>query len=247
MNDWNAERYATNARFVSDYGREVVGWLQPKSGERILDLGCGDGALTEVLASTGAVVSGVDSSPDMVRASLARGLDARLMSGDALTFDREFDAVFTNAALHWIPNADAVISGVKHALKPGGRFVGEFGGHGNVAAISIAIRAAMTKSGVDCTDFQPWFFPTAENYAKRLEIAGFRVDQIALIPRPTLLPTGVEGWLQIFAGAFFARCKPDDIPTIVRDAVAFMRPSLCDDQGLWTADYVRLRFAATLA
>ncbi len=246
MNDWNPSRYDEHARFVSDYGHAVVDLLAPKPGERILDLGCGDGALTLEIMKRGATVVGVDRSAEMVRAAIARGVDARMVSGDALAFDREFDAVFTNAALHWILDADSVIKGVARALRPGGRFVGEFGGHGNVAAITVALRAAMEMNGAACRDYSPWFFPTPENYTKRLEAGGFRVDDIALIPRPTLLPTHMAGWLQTFAGPFFARCDAADIPKITEDAVALLRPSLCDDQGVWTADYMRLRFTASL-
>lgn len=247
MNDWNPSRYDEHARFVSDLGSAVVDLLAPQPGERILDLGCGDGALTVDLMKRGANVVGVDRSAEMIRAAITRGVDARLMSGDALTFQGEFDAVFTNATLHWIPEADAVIAGVARALRPGGRFVGEFGGHGNVAAITVALRAAMAKRGIDVAGFSPWFFPTPENYAKRLERGGFVVDQIALIPRPTLLPTNMAGWLQTFSGPFASKCDPAELPGILEDAVELLRPALCDDQGVWTADYVRLRFAARRA
>ncbi len=244
--DWNAEQYAENARFVSDLGRQVVDWLTVRPGDRILDLGCGDGALTKELTDLGANVVGVDRSPDMIRAALARGIDARLIGGEDLNFHEEFDAVFTNAALHWMKrDPDLVISGVLRALKPGGRFVGEFGGHGNVAAISVALRAAIAKRGVECADFNPWFYPTVDEYREKLERGGFQVDRAVLIPRPTLLPTGMEGWLQTFANPFFALCQPEDIPGILKDAVDYLRPSLRDQKGVWTADYVRLRFSAS--
>lgn len=217
MNDWKPRRYDEHARFVSDYGHAVVDLLAPKPGERILDLGCGDGALTLDIMKRRATVVGVDRSAEMVRAAITRGVDARLTSGDALAFDREVDAVFTNAAPHWILDADSVIKGVAKALRPGA-----------------------------CRGYSPWFFPTPENYTKRLEGGGFRVEDIALIPRPTLLPTHMAGWLQTFAGPFFARCDAADIPEITEDAVALLRPALCDDQGVWTADYMRLGFTATL-
>jgi SAM-dependent methyltransferase len=181
----------------------------------------------------------------MIRAALARGIDARLMGGEDLTFQSEFDAVFSNAALHWMKHdPDAVLSGVARSLKPKGRFVGEFGGHGNVASITVALRAALLKRGIECEQFSPWFFPTADEYRDKLERNGFRVERIVLIPRPTLLPTGMEGWLRTFANPFFALCNPDDIPGILADAVALLRQSLQDAKGVWTADYVRLRFAA---
>src|SRR5512142_2028530 len=136
---WDPERYARNARFVADLGMPVVELLAPKSGERILDLGCGDGALTEKLVAMGCTVVGVDGSAEQVAAARARGLDCHVMDGEQLTFNNEFDAVFSNAALHWMKRADAVIAGVWRALKPGGRFVAECGGHGNIKAIETAL------------------------------------------------------------------------------------------------------------
>ena len=136
---WSAEGYATNAGFVPVLGRAVLDLMDPKPGERILDLGCGDGTLTAQIAERGAAVVGVDASPDLLAAAKARGLDARLMDGQRLAFEAEFDAVFSNAALHWMLDQDAVADGVRRALKPGGRFVAECGGHGNIAAIATAL------------------------------------------------------------------------------------------------------------
>ncbi|HET8727589.1 MAG TPA: class I SAM-dependent methyltransferase, partial [Alphaproteobacteria bacterium] len=184
---WEAERYARNARFVADLGQPAVELLAPRPGERILDLGCGDGALTAKLRDLGAQTVGADSSPDLIAAARALGLDARLVDGENLSFDAEFDAVFSNAALHWMRNADAVIAGVARALKPGGRFVGEFGGHGNVAAITVALLAVLARRGIDGAALSPWYFPTAEAYREKLESHGFAVDEIRLIPRPTPL------------------------------------------------------------
>ena len=132
---WNPERYAASARFVADLGEPLLALLAPKAGERILDLGCGDGVLTEKIAASGATVVGVDASEAMVIAARKRGLDARVMDGQALTFDREFDAMLSNAAMHWMPKAEAVVKGVRRALKPHGRMVAEFGGKGNVDAV----------------------------------------------------------------------------------------------------------------
>ena len=160
---------------------------------------------------------------------------------------REFDAVFSNAALHWMPDADAVIAGVQRALKPGGRFVGEFGGHGNVAAIVVALVATLVRRGHDGAAAIPWYFPTAEAYRAKLEHHGFAVDRIELIPRPTPLPTDMAGWLDTFAENFFGRLEPNEKTEARAEVLALLRPCLCDDDGRWTADYVRLRFAAHLA
>lgn len=245
--DWDAQGYQTNAGFVPKLGRPVLDLLKPQAGERILDLGCGDGALTAELIAAGADVVAVDASAEMIAAAVARGLDAHVADATALTFEQEFDAVFTNAVLHWVRDADAAIAGVARALKPGGRFVGEFGGHGNIAAVVTALGAVLKARGIDVATVNPWFYPTPEAYRERLEKAGFKVESIALIPRPTPLPTGMAGWLTTFAGLFFAALPEEDRAVAQDETVELLRHSLCDDAGNWTADYVRLRFAATLS
>ncbi len=243
---WNAAQYARNARFVSTLGQPVLDLLNPRPGERILDLGCGDGALTEKLAAAGAVVVGVDGAADMVAAAQRRGIDARLMDGAALSFTQEFDAVFSNAALHWMKaDPDAVIAGVARALKPGGRFVAEMGGHGCVAAIVVALTAVLKRRGINTATIIPWYFPTVDDYRGRLERGGFTVDYIELIPRPTPLPT-IEGWIATFAGPLLNHLPEGERAQARDEAIELLRPVLCDDRGRWTADYIRLRFAARL-
>jgi SAM-dependent methyltransferase len=243
---WRADRYSEHAHFVPALGQPVLDLLKPSPGERILDLGCGDGVLTEKIAARGATVVAVDGAPDMINAARKRGLDARVMDGANLSFNCEFDAVFSNAALHWMKSApDAVIAGVARALKPGGRFVAEMGGHGCIAAITIAIVAVMAHYGIDVRPLIPWYFPTADDYRARLLRGGFLVDYIELIPRPTPLPN-IAGWLDVFCASFFAHLPPEQRAP-ARDAVIeLLRLVLCDDQGRWTGDYIRLRFAAHL-
>jgi len=243
---WKPETYQTNARFVSDLGGTILGWLAPQPGERILDLGCGDGALTKKIAASGAAIIGVDSSPDLLEKARADGLTVQEADGQALEFSHEFDAVFSNAALHWMLQPRAVIDGVRRALKSGGRFVGEFGGHGNVAAIVTAIRAAARIHGGDEALAGPWFYPTPDEYAALLEEGGFAVSRIALVPRPTPLPTGMAGWLSTFRKPFFDQFDPETRQKVIDDVVGLLRPALCDGSGRWTADYVRLRFEAKL-
>jgi len=240
---WSAGSYDTHARFVSDLATGVVEWLSPKPGERILDVGCGDGVLTAELRDMGLDVVGVDSSDDFVTVARARGLDARLMDGEALSFGPEFDAVFSNAALHWMPKADAVVSGIARALKPRGRFVAEFGGHGNVAAIVTAMRAIGERRGGDLALANPWYFPAPQVYQALLERHGFNVKRIALIPRPVVLKTGIEGWLILFRKPFFAQFG-DGAQHALAETIDLLRPALCDADGNWTADYVRLRVEA---
>jgi len=241
---WDPERYARNARFVADLGAPVVELLAPRAGERILDLGCGDGILTAKLAAMGCEVIGVDGSAAQVEAARKLGLDARVVDGEKLSFDEEFDAVFSNAALHWMRNPDAVIAGAWRALRPGGRFVAECGGHGCVAKIKKALIDALNRRGMDGEAAVPWYFPRVEEYSEKLKTAGFAISYIALIPRPTPLPGDVTGWLETFAESFTACLPPTERPAYVEEVREALRPLLCDSEGKWTADYVRLRFAA---
>src|SRR5579864_6887543 len=199
---WDPATYAANARFVSDLGSPVLELLAPRPGQRILDLGCGDGVLTKRLVELGCDVVAIDSSVPQIEAARKLGLDARTMSGEDLPFQEEFDAVFSNAVLHWIKRADLMIAAVYRSLKPGGRFVAECGGYGCVQKIRTALVAASERRGMDGEARVPWYFPTPGDYATRLERAGFRVDSIALIPRPTPLPGDILGWLETFAHSF---------------------------------------------
>ena len=241
---WDPERYARNARFVSELGLPAVDLLAPRAGERILDLGCGDGALTLKLVEMGCAVTGIDGSIAQVEAARKRGLDARVMRAERLRFDAEFDAVFSNAALHWMKQADAVIAGVWRALKPGGRFVAECGGYGCVATIKAALVAALDRRGLEGEAVVPWYFPTAEDYGARLAARGFAVKSIALFPRPTPLPGDITGWLETFAESFTAVLPVAGRAAFIEEVREALRPALCDDSGQWTADYTRLRFAA---
>lgn len=242
---WDPERYARNARFVADLGAPVVELLAPRAGERILDLGCGDGALTVKLVEMGCEVVAVDASAPQIEAAKKVGLNALVINGENLTFENEFDAVFSNAALHWMRNApDKVIAGVHRALRAGGRFVAECGGYGCVAKIKCALVAALNRRGIDGEAASPWYFPTVEDYSERLARGGFTPTYIALIPRPTPLPGDVTAWLETFAENFTRQLAPADRTAFLAEVQAALRPQLCDAEGKWTADYVRLRFSA---
>lgn len=242
---WDPDRYERNARFVSDLGMPVFELLAPQPGERILDLGCGDGVLTEKIAARGCAVIGVDGSSEQIAAARKRGLEAYVGDCQRLNFAKSFDAVFSNAALHWMKQADDVIDGVWRALKPGGRFVAECGGYGGVERIVAAVYTALSHRGMDGADLNPWYFPTVEDYTKRLEARGFVVVSIALIPRPTQLPGDIAGWLETFAEVFIHALPESTRGEFISEVRELLRPQLCDPQGNWTADYVRLRFAAT--
>ena len=240
---WSAGTYDAHARFVSDLAGDVLAWLDPRAGERILDVGCGDGVLTAELVRRGADVAGVDTSDDLLRAAMGRGLAVKHMNGEALDFQAEFDAVFSNAALHWMLDGAAVVAGVRRALRLGGRFVAEFGGHGNVAAIVTALRAVAKARGGDASLSGPWFFPTPAEYRGLLEAEGFTVRRIGLYPRPTPLKTGMGEWLKLFRKPFFEQFENEE-EIALAECVDLLRPSLCDGHGNWTADYVRLRVEA---
>jgi SAM-dependent methyltransferase len=242
---WSARRYAETAHFVPELGAPVLELLAPRARERVLDLGCGDGVLTERIVASGAAVVAVDAAPDMVAAARARGIDARVMRGQDLTFEREFDAVFSNAALHWMHPPEAVLSGVRRALKPGGRFVGEMGGHNNTAAIIVALSAVLGRRGLDAHRLSPWYFPSAGAYREKLEATGFSVEDIRIIPRPTTLPTSIEPWLDTFGETFFGALLEPDRLAARAEVANLLRPVLVDETGTWIADYVRLRFRAT--
>jgi trans-aconitate methyltransferase len=242
---WDAANYAQQGRFVADLAGGVFELLAPQPGERILDLGCGDGALTAKIAAAGAVVIGVDSSPSMVEAARARGLDARLLNAESLTFDAEFDAVFSNAALHWIREQGAMLAGVHRALKPGGRFVAEMGGFGNIAAIRVALAAVLRQWQLDAYAMENNFFPTIADYHGRLEAAGFAVQTIGLIPRPTPLPeAGMRGWLETFRRGLLDQLSESRRERAIEETVALLKPVLYSIEAGWVADYVRLRFLA---
>jgi trans-aconitate methyltransferase len=240
---WDPHTYAHNAGFVPELGAGVVQLLAAQPGERVLDLGCGDGKLTVQLQAAGCKVLGVDASVELVQAARDRGAQALVVNGEALSFEREFEAVFSNAALHWMRDADAVLSGVWRALVPGGRFVAELGGYGCVAKIRAALSQALARRGIDASARDPWYFPSADDYAARLERAGFRVRSIELFDRPTPLPTGVEGWLATFAHTQLAGLDAQQTSQVLREVRDLLEPQLSGPQG-WFADYVRLRFAA---
>jgi SAM-dependent methyltransferase len=241
---WQPADYAKNAAFVPALGAPALALLNPQPGERILDLGCGDGVLTVKLIEAGAEVVGVDASDTMIAAALDKGVDARVADAQALAFDAEFDAAFSNAALHWMLDADAVAAGVYRALKPGSRFVGEMGGQGNVATIWRALLAELAERGYHLPAGDTHWYPTIEAFSAVYRKAGFTRIEAHLIPRPTPLPAGVAGWLKTFrAGLMDAAAVPDAEQDALAAAVQErLAPDLCQPDGSWVADYIRLRF-----
>ena len=242
--NWDAERYARNARFVADLGAPVVELLAPQPGERILDLGCGDGVLTREIVRSGASVVGADPSLAQLAAARAAGLPVLAARAEALAFRRPFDAVFSNAALHWVKRPDAALLGVRDALVPGGRFVAEFGARGNVESVRGELHAALSRRGVAPEPHDPWYFPSAEEYAARLAAHGFEVERLQAFERPTRLPGELRDWLLTFAQAFLRALPGPEHEALLAETCERLRGRLQRRDGAWVLDYVRLRFRA---
>lgn len=243
--NWDPQAYGKNGAFVHGMAGGVVEWLAVQPGERILDLGCGDGQLSARLVATGAIVRGVDASAQMAAAARDRGIVADEANAEALPYqDASFDAVFSNAVLHWVRDHDAMLREVKRVLRPGCRFVAEMGGHGNVAAILTALFATLERHGYGALENDINYYPTPEAYSRRLKRAGFSVEKIALIPRPTPLENGMTEWFRTFRRGVLEKLPEDLRNVVVAEATTLLERTLRDEDGNWVADYVRLRFVA---
>jgi len=242
--NWNAFEYVKHASFVSTMANEVIDLLNPKKGEAILDIGCGDGELTQMLKVKGCSVIGIDSSSSMIDMVKKRGIESYVMDGHNIPYQNKFDAVFSNAALHWLTQPEKAIKSIYLTLKKNGRFVAEFGGEKNIAALLKAIQAVFDEN----TDFgqfhMPWFFPSAEEYNGLLVQAGFHVKYIELIARPTPLNSGVEKWLQIFTEGITRHLNQEQKSVFMHSVKDKLHSELYTEQNGWVADYVRLRFEA---
>ena len=243
---WDSRAYQQNGAFVHGLAGGVVEWLALQPGERILDLGCGDGRLTLKLMQTGAQVRGFDASPQMAAAARSLGIEVDEGSAERLPYpDAAFDAVFSNAVLHWIREQDAMLAEVRRVLAPGGRFVAEMGGFGNIAAIRVALAAVVARHGHTGLEDNINYYPTPAEYKRRLASSGFQVRRIELIPRPTALGEGgMDGWIRTFRRGLLETLPEALRDRAVAEAVELLAPALRDGEGNWTADYVRLRFIA---
>ena len=233
---WDATDYARGGRFVSDLGGAALDLLDPKMGERILDVGCGDGALTHKIVERGADVVGVDNSPELVAAARAIGLAVLEMDAADMTFDAQFDAAFSNAALHWMLDKDRVAQATFRALKPGGRYAGEMGGDGNLAKLRQTLDAELVARGYPPPLESSNWYPSVEDFAAVYEAAGFTELDARLIERPTPMPNGIGQWVTTFRRGWLDRAGvPEDERAQIGEAVA-------ETVGTNNADYVRLRF-----
>ena len=244
LQSWNAEAYNINASFVAQLGNSVVEILAPQSGERILDLGCGDGKLTLEIQKYDCNLLGIDSSEEMICATKKLGLEGKVISGNNLNFDQEFDAVFSNAALHWMLEKDKVAQGVYQALKPGGRFIGEFGGKGNIDSV-VKIMSEVFQDFPELGKFNnPWYFPSVAEYAQVLDKAGFDIHYLEIISRPTILNTGIRGWLKVFAQGIINHLNSEKQEFFIGEVEKRLKPIIFSEENGWVADYIRLRFKA---
>ncbi len=245
-------QYDNNFSYVSAHGRGVVDLLDARPGERILDLGCGTGDLAARIAASGVTVHGIDGDPDMIRTAVDKYGDApgtptfAVADGHAFTVDEPFDAVFSNAALHWMRRPDEVLARVHAALAPGGRFVAEFGASGNVAALIEGLRVAGGELAPEVPIELPWYFPSTAEYATRLENAGFEVATTACFARPTALAPGdtAADWWRMFGPTVLAAFPADVHEPLLARVDDVVRDRMVGADGIWVADYVRLRFAA---
>ncbi|WP_414618807.1 class I SAM-dependent methyltransferase [Calothrix sp. CCY 0018] len=247
--DWNSSLYQEKHAFVWHYGENLLLFLNPQPNERILDLGCGTGQLTAKIAEAGAEVIGIDSSDEMIEQAQQNYPQLQFKLADAKNFQlsQSVDAVFSNATLHWIPEADAVISSINKSLKIDGRFIAEFGGKGNVESIVKALYVALEKIGFDNpSKLNPWYFPSIGEYASKLEKQGFEVTYSQLFYRLSLLQdkdAGLANWIKMFCGAFFKGLSEEEIIQVINDVEKQLKLKLYQE-GNWFADYRRIQVKA---
>jgi trans-aconitate methyltransferase len=242
---WDPGRYEGNHSYVWQFGAALLDLLAPQPGERILDVGCGTGRLTAEIAGCGAQVLGIDSSIDMLGQARQNypALKFALADATSFRFPEKFDAVFSNAALHWVKDAESAVRAIAEALRPGGRFVAEFGGHGNIRTVLRALREVLGESAEERC---PWIFPSIGEYSALLEKHSLEVRQAFLFDRPTPVEgdNGMKDWLEMFAGNYFADLPPKLVQEKMTEVAERLRPEIFRD-GVWTLDYRRLRIVAS--
>lgn len=248
MTHWNANLYDEKHRFVSNFGESLVTLLQPQKGEEILDVGCGTGDLANEIASFGAIVTGIDAATTMIQAAKEKypALTFSVQDGESFSFPTQFNAIFSNAAIHWMKNQQAVIQNCYDALLPGGRFVAELGGAQNIQSIINAIHEASLKLNIPYElELFPWVFPTKDEMTAILENAGFDIIKIDHYARPTPLigEDGIRNWLEMFTNNMFKKLTKAEKEALYTECENVLRPHLYTDHT-WIADYWRIRFVA---
>ncbi|MDY6902947.1 MAG: class I SAM-dependent methyltransferase [Cyanobacteriota bacterium] len=247
--NWNSSLYQDKHEFVWKYGENLLEILDPQPNEIILDLGCGTGQLTAKIAESGAEVIGIDGASEMIEKAQQNYPQLKFKVADARNFElsQSVDAIFSNAALHWVLEADEVIDSINKSLKIGGRFIAEFGGRGNIELIVKALYAALEKIDIDNpSKLNPWYFPSIGEYASKLEKHGFEVVYSNLFHRPTLLQdknSGLANWIKMFGGNLFQELSAEKINQVIQDVEKKLKPKLYHD-GNWFADYRRIQVKA---
>lgn len=242
-NIWDADKYKKHASFVSELALPVVELLDPKENEKILDLGCGEGTLGVEISKSGAKVVAIDLSEDMVEKSIANGLNAKVMSVTDMPFVNAFDAVFSNATLHWVKESHLAVENIAKSLKAGGRFVAEFGGYGNVNHIVEAMKEVFYKHPEFGKFDTPWYFPNSNEYKILLAEHGFDVEYIELITRPTPIDD-ISNWLAIFTNGMTEHLNHQQTEQLRIEVREILKATSYTEESGWVADYVRLRIKA---
>ncbi len=245
---WNADLYDTKHGFVSKYGEDVLAWLSPQQGETVLDVGCGTGTLTEKISEAGAIVTGIDASEDMVNKARESFPGVKFFVKDAtnFSFDKQFDAAFSNATFHWIKEQSKVLECIYNSLRKGGRLVYEMGAKHNIESIHKAVKQVMGKHGwQENIKIEVNYFSSAAEQAVLLEKVGFTIANILQFERPTELigEDGMKNWIIQFGSAFFKSISADEVENLLNESVEILRESNYKN-GKWYADYIRLRVKA---
>lgn len=245
---WDANLYDEKHSFVWKMAAGLLDLLEAAPGQRILDIGCGTGHLTSQIAATGAIVTGIDRSPDMIQQARAAhpSIPFQVMDARELSFQEKFDAVFSNATLHWITEPERVVTSISAILRPGGRFVAEFGGSRNVAGVVSAFARAWKNLRLPGEFPNPWYYPSVAEYSSLLERHSLEVTYALLFDRPTPLEDGEHGlrnWLNMFGGSIASTLPPDLQEKLKAEVEREARPTLFRD-GRWVMDYRRLRLLA---
>jgi len=242
-NVWDANKYKKHADFVSNLAFPVVELLNPKENERILDLGCGEGTLALEIKRLGADVLGIDLNENMVEKAKSKGIDAQIMSATNLDFENEFDAVFSNAVLHWVKESELAIQKINKSLKQDGRFIAEFGGYGNIKNLTNAMQEVFDNNPSWGAFNNPWYFLSDLEYKKLLEKNGFKVEYIELIQRPTPIDD-ITNWLDVFANGITKNLTDEQKIKFKEEVKEILKPKQYSKKDGWSADYVRLRLKA---
>ena len=245
---WDADKYTADFSFVHQYGNSVTELIDADKGSSVLDLGCGNGALTKTLQEKGYAVKGLDASKELLDIARKNYPAIEFVQADATAFaiSEPVDVVFSNAVFHWInkERQQDMLKCVYNALKKNGQFVFEFGGYGNNQCIHYVLATVFSECGYFYE--MPFYFPTISEYTTLLENTGFSVKYAVLFDRLTELKgeNGLKDWINMFVKTPFEIVKSEqEKETIINKAIGILRNDLYID-GKWYADYVRIRMKA---